>query len=138
MNKIFTERGNGNDECEVGPVNKLGFSIDGGNGNGTLGGGFGRDTISPGQGKDVVTGSKGNDTFIETSDQDIVSGGKGKDTADFSAFSTTLNITLDNVANDVEPGRTGNIQSDIETIIGGGGPDFISAETVITPVRIFG
>ena len=138
INKIFIKLGNGNDKCQVGPVNKLGFNIDGGNGNDTLGGGFGRDTISPGQGKDVVTGSKGNDTFIETSDQDIVSGGKGKDTADFSAFSTTLNITLDNVANDVEPGRTGNIQSDIETIIGGGGPDFISAETVITPVRIFG
>jgi Ca2+-binding RTX toxin-like protein len=137
INKIFVNVGDGNDKVTVGPIN-LTFHIDGGNGDDTLGGGFGPDIITPGLGKNIVTGSKGNDTFIETSVGDILSGGKGKDTADFSAFSSPLHITLDNLPNDVEPGRTGNVETDIETIIGGGAPDFISAETVTTPVRIFG
>src|SRR2546423_14634802 len=50
INKIFVKLGNGNDLCKVGPIN-LAFHIDGGNGDDTLGGGFGPDTITPGLGK---------------------------------------------------------------------------------------
>ena len=138
INKIFVKVGNGNDKVIVGPINKLSFHLEGGNGNDTLGGGFGPDVISPGIGRNVVTGSKGNDVILDTSPNDVLSGGPGKDTADFSAFSSPVHITLDNLADDVEPARNGNVQTDIETIIGGSAPDFISAETVITSVRIFG
>ncbi|HEX3357691.1 MAG TPA: calcium-binding protein [Tepidisphaeraceae bacterium] len=101
----------------------------------------------------VLSGGNGNDTlisgrastFIGPQTGNTLIGDEGKDTADYSrqlvlkydfnnnefvswAFSTVvqpLRITLDNKANDGMIGQNDNAKSDIETVIGGSGNDFI-------------
>ena len=126
LKKVVVNLKGGNDLFSVGRKD-LPFDINGGDGDDTISGGLVSDTIRGGAGVNQIFGLKGNDHIICTSGGDILSGGLGNDTADFSPFTSALNITLDDQANDAEEGRTGNVHSDFETIIGGGGPDFISA-----------
>jgi hypothetical protein len=54
-------------------------------------------------------------------------GGDGRDTVDFGGGSAYrgVSVTLDNVANDGAEGEGDNAHSDLENIIGSGGPDFL-------------
>jgi Ca2+-binding RTX toxin-like protein len=126
ITKVVVKLKGGSDLFAVGKK-LLPFDIDGGEGDDTISGGLAGDIIRGGPGRNILTGGKGNDHFIVSSGGDILTGGLGNDTADFSPFTSALHITLDDVANDAETGRAGNVHSDIETIIGGGGPDFIDA-----------
>ena len=137
LEKVDVNLKGGNDLFTVGKKD-LPFDITGGDGDDTISGGLASDTIRGGAGANILSGGKGNDHLISTAGGDELFGGPGNDTADFSPFTSSLDITLDDVANDAEPGRTGNVHSDIETIIGGGGPDIIDASTVLFPVVIYG
>jgi Ca2+-binding RTX toxin-like protein len=135
--KVKVNLKGGNDSCVVGRQ-ALPFDISGGEGDDTISGGLKSDTLRGGAGRNILTGGKGNDHLICTAGGDLLTGGTGSDTADFSPFESSLIITLDDVANDAEEGAAGNVHSDIETIIGGGGADMISAENIFNPVSIFG
>jgi Ca2+-binding RTX toxin-like protein len=54
----------------------------------------------------------------------VVSGGAGTDTANFINFG--VSVSLDNVANDGQPGQNQNIQSDVENINGSSGNDVLT------------
>ena len=135
ITKVVVKLKGGNDLFAVGKK-LLPFDIDGGDGDDTISGGLAGDIIRGGAGRNILTGGKGNDHFIVSSGGDILTGGLGNDTADFSPFTTPLHITLDDVANDAEAGRTGNVHSDIETIIGGGGADIIDASGQPHPTAV--
>lgn len=137
IKKVVVRLKGGGDRLIVGKK-LLKFDIDGGEGDDTISGGLAGDIIRGGPGRNVLSGGKGNDHFIVSAGGDILTGGLGDDTADFSPFETSLNITLDDVANDAEENTTGNVHTDIETVIGGGGADFISAEGDLHSVVIFG
>jgi len=137
INLVKVKLGAGNDTIIVGKK-LLPFDIDGGDGDDTISGGLRGDIIRGGAGVNQLTGSKGNDHFICNAGSDDIIGGLGNDTADFSPFETSLIITIDDVANDAEEGRTGNVHKDIETLIGGGGADFLSAGGLQHAVSITG
>ena len=133
--------GSGNDYFQAdGPDNNVFFGGDGndtmhgdyGNdtlvgqgGNDQLDGGYGNDAIVGGDGNDLLLGSAGNDTLRGDAGADIFQGGSGNDTADYSARSDKLNITLDNVANDGAPGEGDDVRADVENVLGGSGADRI-------------
>ena len=52
-------------------------------------------------------------------------GGSGIDTADYSARTAPLHISLDNQANDGQSGEHDDVMSDVENVIGGSGNDRI-------------
>jgi Ca2+-binding RTX toxin-like protein len=138
FDKVVVKLYGGDDFFQVGKKD-IPFDIDGGDGDDTIYGGLAADVIRGGAGRNLLYGSGGNDHFISVSGADVLTGGNGNDTADFSAFQTSLHITVDDVADDEVPGRTGNVKTDIETIIGGGGADFISAAAVANnAVAIYG
>ncbi len=112
--QIVVNAGDGDDRV----VNSSNFAstLNGQNGNDTLIGGSANDSLNGGANNDVLDGGLG---------ADILQGGSGNDTADYSSRTTNLNISLDNVANDGAAGEHDNVQSDIETIVGGSGNDKI-------------
>jgi len=99
--------------------------IDGGAGNDTLAGGAGNDTLVGGDGNDVLMGNDGDDVLIGGAGADILSGGAGRDTADYSARTANLSLTIDGAANDGETGEGDNILLDIENLVGGAGDDLL-------------
>jgi Ca2+-binding RTX toxin-like protein len=137
INLVKIKLKGGDDSCIAGRQ-ALRFDMDGGEGNDTLSGGTKSDILRGGAGVNILTGGTGDDHMISTAGDDSITGGVGSDTADFSPFETSLHITLDDIANDAEEGGTGIVHIDIETIIGGGGNDFISAGAILNPVSIFG
>ena len=101
-------------------------TISGGEGDDTLRGADssgvgadGADTISGGGGTDRISGDDGNDTLDGGSGPDLLSGGLGKDTADYSADTKSVSITIDDVPNDGVKGEADNVTSDIEDVKGG-------------------
>jgi Ca2+-binding RTX toxin-like protein len=101
-------------------------------------GGSGNDTLDGSGGANrILNGGPGNDLLIPAAvdydfDAHLVKndliGGPGRDTADFSHDFLPLKISQDNHANDGLLGSSDNVHSDIETIIGGSGNDFIQGD----------
>jgi Ca2+-binding RTX toxin-like protein len=89
----------------------------GNDGNDTMRGGGGSDTMKGGNGRDVMDGGSGGDRFI---------GGNDNDTADYSARTKALKISLDDLTNDGESGEHDKIDNDVEIILGGSGADSIT------------
>ena len=103
-------------------------SIVGGSGSESILGGDGNDSIFSGQGNDTMHGGSGNDTLMGGTGADQFYGDGGTDTADFSNRGLSLNISLDDIANDGPRNQVGgldNVHSDIEIVIGGAGNDSI-------------
>jgi Ca2+-binding RTX toxin-like protein len=76
---------------------------------------------------DRIYGEGGDDTTALgwTDDGTIISGGSGTDTVAGGADGTPLDISLDGVANDGEPGRHNNVLADVENLRGGDGDDVL-------------
>ncbi|MDQ5833109.1 MAG: calcium-binding protein [Actinomycetota bacterium] len=88
------------------------------------------DTVSVAfPGSVTVEGGDGNDTFsAERSGLgggDVLRGGAGSDMADYGARAAPLQIDLDGVADDGEPGEGDNVNGDVEDVTGGAGDDRI-------------
>ncbi|HEX3357074.1 MAG TPA: calcium-binding protein [Tepidisphaeraceae bacterium] len=108
----------------------------------------GNDTLIADIGKRLLDGGPGNDSlvpptvfdsdfFYSSRLQTTLIGGAGNDTADFSADTFGLHITLDNLTNDgIAGARVMNVHSDIETILGGAGDDYIQGSA--SPNKILG
>jgi Ca2+-binding RTX toxin-like protein len=87
-------------------------------------------TLTGGVGVDTLTGGAEDDTFVETADpadgNDVYTGGGGNNTADFTAVTAPVNVTLDGVANDGPLGTTNNVKSDVTGVLGTAANDIIS------------
>jgi hypothetical protein len=88
-------------------------------------GGPKNDAISGNASANLLDGGAGNDALDGGGGPDTLRGGEGSDAADYSRRSAGVTVTLDGVANDGESSE-GDNASDIESVIGGGGPDTIS------------
>jgi hypothetical protein len=96
-------------------------------GNDLLDGGPGDDYFNDGAGDDSVSGGLNNDSFTVGTGRDDISGGDGSDTADFSARTGAVTITLNDQAEDGEAGEGDNVHADVESATGGSGNDRIVA-----------
>jgi Ca2+-binding RTX toxin-like protein len=92
--------------------------ISGGAGNDDMFGGPGPDTLDGGDGADVFIGGN---TFGNTSDYDYA------DVADYSARKRGVTVTLDGRRGDGARGENDNVGTDIETVWGGAGNDYLVA-----------
>ena len=85
-------------------------------------GGAGNDSLRGGAGDDDLFGGDGNDTFLggtEDDGSDEYDGGAGTDTADYSARTASITVTIDDVADDGETGENDDVQVTVENVIGG-------------------
>jgi Ca2+-binding RTX toxin-like protein len=85
-------------------------------------------TLTGGNGNDTLTGASEDDTFVEANGDgnDTYTGGTGNNTADFTAVTGPVNVTLDGVANDGVLGDANNVKSDITRVLGTAANDIIS------------
>ena len=81
----------------------------GSSGANTLDGGGGDDLLDGGAGADVLVGGAGSD-----------------DLADYSSRTNAVDVSLDGVANDGEPGEGDNVATDVEDVLGGDGADTLT------------
>ncbi len=82
---------NGNDEITVADGVGISCEINGGNGNDSLEGGDGDDTIIGDNGKDNIDGDDGNDLLQGGNGKDTIQGGAGNDVLQGGTASDTLN-----------------------------------------------
>ena len=100
--------------------------VRGGPGGETLNGTSGADQLYGRGGNDVLNGQGGNDDLDGGAGADDLRGGAGVDAATYGGRRNGVTITLDNRANDGEPGEGDNVRSDVEAVYGGRGPDRIT------------
>jgi Ca2+-binding RTX toxin-like protein len=110
----------------------ISLDLQGGEGNDTLTGGSYDDRIAGGPGADLEAGADHIDTFVEdaaANGNDIISGGPGfGDKLDYGARTAAVQVSLDGVANDGQPGiELDNVQSDVEFFTLGAGNDTFTA-----------
>jgi len=99
-----------------------------------LAGGPNNDTIDDGQGDDTLDGGAGDDNlFMDDvpNGTDVVAGGSGSDYVMYHGRTASVDVTLDNNANDGDPSANGgageqdNVQTDVENVLTGTGSDTI-------------
>lgn len=109
----------------------------------TLNGGDGADTLRTGDDGDGLLGSRltggdGNDVLVGGRTFDLLdggpgadglSGGPGWDTVTYAARALGVSVTPDGEANDGEFGEGDRIADDIESVVGGHGPDFLQVRS---------
>jgi Ca2+-binding RTX toxin-like protein len=95
-----------------------GAALDGGPGDDTLTGGFNYNRLDGGPGNDRVVGNAG-DIVIGGSGTDVMRGG----TASYEERSTSVTVTLDDIANDGGPSEGDLVQA--LNVRGGGGADLL-------------
>ena len=104
VSSILVNANDGNDTVEVVSTTMLPLTepaaLNGGGGNDALTGGGGNDTLSGGSGNNTLAGGGGNDYMYAETGNDSFDGGSGTDTVNYSTRTTSLNISLDNAAND--------------------------------------
>lgn len=126
IKKINILAGSGNDRVTFADGIRITADIHGGDGN---------DFLSGGSKSNRLFGEAGHDTLAGGIGKDFFSGGSGIDTADYSARSDPLHISLDGKPNDGAPGQGNakgeqdNVGVDMENIIGGSGDDLITGSS---------
>jgi Ca2+-binding RTX toxin-like protein len=134
--------------------NAAGNSLNGRSGNDRLVGGPGADSLrgvdgndglTGGSGDDVLDGGRGNDSAVASTapdGADFFQGGLGEDTADYSARSERVRVTLDLSANDGALGERDSVGGnvlDVERVVGGSANDVLTLSFVVTaPVTLRG
>jgi Ca2+-binding RTX toxin-like protein len=93
-----------------------------------LSGGNGDDSLVGGRGNDRLDGGPGNDRLAGDQGADDLFGGDGVDTADYSAYSAAVNVSLDDVAND-GAAEGDNVHSNVENVVGGSGNDTLTGSS---------
>ncbi|NBZ89921.1 M10 family metallopeptidase C-terminal domain-containing protein [Stagnihabitans tardus] len=105
----------------------------GGSGNDSLTGDGANNLLAGGSGNDTLEGGSGNDTLEGGAGRDQLSGGSGRDVADFSfgaGFDLVLTLNGANGATAVMDGVQGDELFDIEGVIGTGGADSITGDSL--------
>jgi hypothetical protein len=104
----------------------------GGPGRDGVNGQGGNDVLLAADGDDVLLGEAGDDALNGGNGADDIRGGSGTDTATYAGYGSSqgVTVTLDDAANDgnatVDAGRTDNVRSDVENLIGGNGDDVLN------------
>ncbi len=98
-------------------------TVTGGRGNDDLNGGDGDDTLDGAEGRDILKGDHGNDSLTGGLGSDDYAGGDGKDVANYELTAGSVEVSLDNVANDGAPGEKDNVRTDAEDVEGGASQD---------------
>lgn len=88
------------------------------------------DTIYGTPGDDVIYGGAGNDDIDGGPGADDIHGGPGFDAALYGGRTTSVIVTLDNLANDGQAGEGDNVHTDVEQIYGGSGSDRLVGDLV--------
>jgi Ca2+-binding RTX toxin-like protein len=114
------EKDNVNTDIEIVIGGSGADAIKGSSSNNTLIGNAGNDTLDGQAGNDVLDGGTG---------ADLLKGGDGSDTADYSKRTANLTIGIGTLADDGEAGEKDNVQTDIETVLGGSGNDSITGSS---------
>jgi hemolysin type calcium-binding protein len=116
---VFARLGDLNDQFSMQAGRST--AVDGGPGHDTLVGGSASDTLEGSDGDDLLTGRGGSD---------VHSGGAGTDTADYSARSAPVSVTLNaavdwwwRLPDDGQAGEFDSVLTDVENVIGGSGND---------------
>jgi Ca2+-binding RTX toxin-like protein len=89
-----------------------------------------RNTLSGRAGNDTILGLDGDDLIDGEGGADDMLGGAGRDTVDYRDRTNGVNVSINNVANDGEPGEGDNVRMDVETLQGGAGPDVVVAQPI--------
>jgi len=113
--------GPGNDTLEADQSTTFGGTIVGGPGDDMLGGGGGVDALDGGDGNDMLRGDEGFSGSGSNSRKapDDIRGGAGIDRMTYSGHnSSSIVASLDDQANDGEPGEGDNVHSDVENLVG--------------------
>jgi Ca2+-binding RTX toxin-like protein len=79
-----------------------------------------------GNGNDTLTGGPGDDVLIGEGGSDTLTGRDGRDTADYSARTAPVSVSLDGSANDGEAGENDNVAGDVEILAGGSAGDALA------------
>lgn len=87
------------------------------------------DTIIALGGDDVVAGGHGDDAFLSFARDgaDDYHGGPGRDLLMYTGRTAGVNVSLDNVRNDGEPGEADQVRSNVENLTGGSGNDTLAS-----------
>ena len=112
----------------------------GGSGNDTITGDTNNNTLTGGLGADIINGGGGNDTIFPATSTaiddapDVIDGGPGSnDTANYSAYTTNLTVTLSDSTPAIVFGSGSTVANsdtimNIENFIGGSGNDTITGD----------
>ena len=117
--------GRGNDRITG---NFLNNTVAGGEGNDTLGGGGGGD--------DLLKGGSGDDALDGGAGADVFAGGAGIDTADYSARTAGVAVSIDGRNDDGEPQEGDNVGTDVERVLGGSGGDILVGSLVAGDILV--
>jgi Ca2+-binding RTX toxin-like protein len=104
----------------------------------TVYGGAGNDTLQGGAGDDALYGGDGDDTFLTAAapdGADLYDGGEGFDTLDYSKRTAALDISLNDLGDDGEPGEKDDARSTVEQVVGGAGDDFLACGDLACTLR---
>jgi Ca2+-binding RTX toxin-like protein len=88
------------------------------------------DVVCLGPGNDVFEGGDGDDVVVvdaAADGADTIVGGAGRDTADYSARTTSVNVSLDGLVNDGAAGEGDSVAADVEFLRGGSAGDVLTA-----------
>ncbi len=122
-----------------GELDNVGTDVDdivGGSGNDTLTGSSWGQSLYGGAGNDTLNGAGGDDVLDGGSGADRLNGGSGTDTADYSARSQPVTVTVGSTwSGDGEAGEGDDVAADIEKVLGGSAGDTLtgnaSANTLV-------
>jgi Ca2+-binding RTX toxin-like protein len=102
-------------------------TVTGGDGDDTVRGGDeilvgadGADDLDGGNGDDTLAGGPGNDRVDGGQGADRISGDAGRDAVSYEGRVVAVTVTFDGLPNDGEPGEHDNVDSTVETVLGGG------------------
>jgi hypothetical protein len=105
-------------------------------------GSAGDDNITGGPGNDELGGGAGDDFFFEgqggPSGADSIHGADGLDRVSYAGRTAGVNVSLDNLRNDGEPGEADDVRSNVENITAGGGDDFLTGSSAANDLQGFG
>jgi Ca2+-binding RTX toxin-like protein len=121
IDEIVVELGDQADRLQTHPTVATPMTVDGGDGDDQLGAGTGPSAIDGGAGDDWLFADAPGATAA-----DVYSGGPGHDTVFYANRHTDQTITLDDTANDGDPGEGDDVRSDVEEVHGGFGDDTIT------------
>lgn len=123
----------GNDTLTAGAAGSTMFGgegddiLQGAIGNDSLDGSGGDDQLRGDEGPDRLQGGDGNDVLDGGGAADALDGGAGADTVSYELSPAGVAVSLDGRADDGLPGEGDNVQLDVETVVGSGGDDRLSA-----------
>lgn len=95
-------------------------TLTGGGGDDFLDGNAGSDVLLGGDGDDALAGGPGSDSLVGGRGADDISGQTGSDAVIYREFWRVerVDVSLDETANDGEPGESDNVRDDVEVCIG--------------------